>query len=229
MGDTIARNRRAHHDYSIEDTFEAGIVLRGTEIKSIRAHKVSLADAYARIERRRGLDHRPPHRPVGNDGRPLQPRAQARPEAAPPPPRDRRAPGQDQGQGPDDRAAVDLPLAGQGEDGAGPGARQADLGPAARDRGAGREAGHGAPGRGRATAVGFAYGGPTARRPSGSSDPAAPGRRDRCGSRGCSRRSMRTRRGSRAASSWAACWTSPAPRCSRRRGTWRSTATGSAG
>ena len=51
MGDTIAQNRRARHEYSIEDTFEAGIVLRGTEIKSIRAHKVSLADAYARIER----------------------------------------------------------------------------------------------------------------------------------------------------------------------------------
>ena len=51
MGETIAQNRRAHHDYSIEDTFEAGIVLRGTEIKSVRAHKVSLADAYARIER----------------------------------------------------------------------------------------------------------------------------------------------------------------------------------
>ena len=51
MGDTIAQNRRARHEYSIEDTFEAGIVLRGTEIKSIRAHKVSLADAYARIEK----------------------------------------------------------------------------------------------------------------------------------------------------------------------------------
>lgn len=51
MGETIAQNRRAHHEFSIEDTFEAGIVLRGTEIKSIRAHKVSLADAYARIER----------------------------------------------------------------------------------------------------------------------------------------------------------------------------------
>jgi SsrA-binding protein len=51
MGDTIAQNRRARHDYSIEDTFEAGIVLRGTEIKSVRAHKVSLADAYARIEK----------------------------------------------------------------------------------------------------------------------------------------------------------------------------------
>ena len=51
MGETIAQNRRARHDYSIEDTFEAGLVLRGTEIKSIRAHKVSLADAYARIDR----------------------------------------------------------------------------------------------------------------------------------------------------------------------------------
>ncbi len=51
IGETIAQNRRARHDYSIEDTFEAGIVLRGTEIKSVRAHKVSLADAYARIER----------------------------------------------------------------------------------------------------------------------------------------------------------------------------------
>jgi SsrA-binding protein len=51
MGETIAHNRRARHEFSIEDTLEAGIVLRGTEIKSIRAHKVSLADAYARIER----------------------------------------------------------------------------------------------------------------------------------------------------------------------------------
>jgi len=51
MGDTIAQNRRARHEYSVEETFEAGIVLRGTEIKSIRAHKVSLADAYARIEK----------------------------------------------------------------------------------------------------------------------------------------------------------------------------------
>jgi SsrA-binding protein len=51
MGETIARNRRAHHEYTVEDTFEAGIVLRGTEIKSVRAHKVSLADAYARIEK----------------------------------------------------------------------------------------------------------------------------------------------------------------------------------
>jgi SsrA-binding protein len=47
---TVALNRRARHEFSIEDTFEAGIVLTGTEIKSIRAGKVNLADAYARIE-----------------------------------------------------------------------------------------------------------------------------------------------------------------------------------
>ncbi len=51
MGETIAQNRKARHEFSIEDTFEAGIALRGTEIKSVRDHKVSLADAYARIEK----------------------------------------------------------------------------------------------------------------------------------------------------------------------------------
>ena len=48
---TIALNRKARHEFSIDDTFEAGIVLTGSEIKSIRAHKVQLADAYARVER----------------------------------------------------------------------------------------------------------------------------------------------------------------------------------
>lgn len=52
MGDTtIALNRRARHDFSITETVEAGIVLTGTEIKSVRAHQVSLSEAYARIER----------------------------------------------------------------------------------------------------------------------------------------------------------------------------------
>jgi len=51
MGETIAQNRKARHEFTIEDTLEAGIVLRGTEIKSVRDHKVSLAEAYARIER----------------------------------------------------------------------------------------------------------------------------------------------------------------------------------
>ena len=48
--ETIAVNRRARHDYAIEETLEAGIVLTGTEIKSIRAHRANLAEAYARIE-----------------------------------------------------------------------------------------------------------------------------------------------------------------------------------
>ena len=48
---TISVNRRARHEFAIEDSLEAGIVLTGTEIKSIRAGKVNLADAYARIER----------------------------------------------------------------------------------------------------------------------------------------------------------------------------------
>ncbi|MEO7663807.1 MAG: SsrA-binding protein SmpB [Candidatus Limnocylindrales bacterium] len=48
---TIALNRRARHEYAIEDVVEAGLVLFGTEIKSIRAGQVNLSDAYARIER----------------------------------------------------------------------------------------------------------------------------------------------------------------------------------
>jgi SsrA-binding protein len=48
---TVALNRRARHDYAIEDTVEAGLVLTGTEIKSIRAGRANLAEAYARIER----------------------------------------------------------------------------------------------------------------------------------------------------------------------------------
>ncbi|HLX33798.1 MAG TPA: SsrA-binding protein SmpB [Candidatus Limnocylindrales bacterium] len=48
---TISLNRRARHEFSIDDTIEAGIALSGTEIKSIRAGKVSLSEAYARIDR----------------------------------------------------------------------------------------------------------------------------------------------------------------------------------
>jgi SsrA-binding protein len=45
----IARNRRARHDYSIEDTYEAGIALTGTEVKSLRAGRASLADGFAQV------------------------------------------------------------------------------------------------------------------------------------------------------------------------------------
>jgi SsrA-binding protein len=51
MGETVAINRKARHDYSIEDTLEAGLVLTGTEIKSVRDGKANLQDAYARIEK----------------------------------------------------------------------------------------------------------------------------------------------------------------------------------
>jgi SsrA-binding protein len=45
----IARNRRALHDYTIEDTYEAGLVLTGTEVKSLRQGRASLADGFAEI------------------------------------------------------------------------------------------------------------------------------------------------------------------------------------
>lgn len=47
----IARNKKALHDYAILDSWEAGIALAGPEVKSIRAGKVSLAEAFARVDR----------------------------------------------------------------------------------------------------------------------------------------------------------------------------------
>lgn len=47
---TVATNRKAYHNYRILDTIEAGITLTGTEIKSIRSGRVSLAEAYVRPE-----------------------------------------------------------------------------------------------------------------------------------------------------------------------------------
>ena len=47
---TVASNRRARHDFEILDTTECGIVLQGSEVKSLREGKAQLADAYARID-----------------------------------------------------------------------------------------------------------------------------------------------------------------------------------
>jgi SsrA-binding protein len=47
---TICRNRRAFHDYDIEDTLECGLVLKGTEVKSLRESSASLDGAYAKLE-----------------------------------------------------------------------------------------------------------------------------------------------------------------------------------
>ena len=49
-GNVVAQNKKARHDYSIVDTIEAGIVLTGTEIKSVRAARIPLKDGYAQIK-----------------------------------------------------------------------------------------------------------------------------------------------------------------------------------
>lgn len=49
-GATLASNRKATHEYEILDRYEAGVVLSGTEIKSIRAGKADIGDAYVRLE-----------------------------------------------------------------------------------------------------------------------------------------------------------------------------------
>ena len=46
----VARNRKARHEYEVLDTLEAGIVLRGPEVKSIREGKVSFQDSFARVD-----------------------------------------------------------------------------------------------------------------------------------------------------------------------------------
>ncbi|MDW7739152.1 MAG: SsrA-binding protein SmpB [Bacillota bacterium] len=50
MDKLISTNRKARHDYHIEETYEAGIALTGTEVKSVRNTRVNLKDSYARIE-----------------------------------------------------------------------------------------------------------------------------------------------------------------------------------
>ncbi len=46
----IIRNRKARHDYEIKDTYEAGISLKGSEVKSLREGKINISDAYALVE-----------------------------------------------------------------------------------------------------------------------------------------------------------------------------------
>src|SRR5579863_340495 len=49
--DLVVENRKARHDFFIEETLEAGLALTGTEVKSLRAHKANLRDSYARIKK----------------------------------------------------------------------------------------------------------------------------------------------------------------------------------
>jgi SsrA-binding protein len=51
MSEEVATNKRARRDFHISETYEAGLVLRGTEVKSIRAGKINISDSFARIER----------------------------------------------------------------------------------------------------------------------------------------------------------------------------------
>ncbi len=49
MGETIAKNKKAYHDYFIEEKLEAGLVLSGSEVKGLRAHRVNLKDSFVRL------------------------------------------------------------------------------------------------------------------------------------------------------------------------------------
>ncbi|WP_024953691.1 SsrA-binding protein SmpB [Sulfurospirillum arcachonense] len=49
MGETIARNKKAYHDYEILDSYEAGMVLKGSEVKAIRLGRVNLKDSFVKI------------------------------------------------------------------------------------------------------------------------------------------------------------------------------------
>ena len=55
MSRDVATNKKARRDFHISDTYEAGIQLRGTEVKSIRENKVNISDAYVRIEKRQAF------------------------------------------------------------------------------------------------------------------------------------------------------------------------------
>jgi SsrA-binding protein len=63
----VAQNKKARHDYHIEDTYEAGMVLQGTEVKSLRAGRASLVDGFAEVHRGEAFLHGV-HIPVYTEG-----------------------------------------------------------------------------------------------------------------------------------------------------------------
>ncbi|MXZ62500.1 MAG: SsrA-binding protein SmpB [Chloroflexi bacterium] len=76
-GGTVATNRRARYDYSIEATHEAGMVLTGSEIKSIRAGQANIAEGFARFERGELWLHNvhiAPYAPAGENHEPTRTR-----------------------------------------------------------------------------------------------------------------------------------------------------------
>ena len=54
---TVATNRKAHYDYAIDDTLEAGLALRGTEVKALREGRVNLKESFARIDHNEVILH----------------------------------------------------------------------------------------------------------------------------------------------------------------------------
>ena len=54
---TVATNRKAYYDYAVEDTFEAGLELRGTEVKALREGRVNLKESFARIDHNEVILH----------------------------------------------------------------------------------------------------------------------------------------------------------------------------
>ncbi|MXZ45969.1 MAG: SsrA-binding protein SmpB [Chloroflexi bacterium] len=76
-GGTVATNRRARYDYSIETTYEAGMVLTGSEIKSIRAGQANIAEGFARFQRGELWLHNvhiAPYAPAGENHEPTRTR-----------------------------------------------------------------------------------------------------------------------------------------------------------
>lgn len=60
----IAQNKKAFHDYFVDEEFEAGIELLGTEVKSVRAGKINLKDSYVSLKNRRSHIDRHTYKPV---------------------------------------------------------------------------------------------------------------------------------------------------------------------
>ena len=84
MSSDISTNKKARRDYEILDTYECGMELKGTEVKSIRAGKVNIADSFARVENGQMLLYGLRHPALGDGGRILPaPGAPAPPPSSP--------------------------------------------------------------------------------------------------------------------------------------------------
>ena len=128
----LITNRKARHNYFILESWEAGIVLEGSEVKSLREGHANLQDSYARIEDGEAWLHGMHVAAVRVQPRRAGPGPPA--QAPPPPEGDRRALAQDPGEGPDPRPAPRLLQGrpGEGRDRAGQGQAELRQAPGAR-------------------------------------------------------------------------------------------------